>query len=73
MLSLAYAGPACCEGEYDVLINLYFGEASANLFDWAMTHVEAHLPFTDRLALAFVWRVTDSGTESLSFGVDFEW
>ncbi|MCK5827638.1 hypothetical protein KAH43_03850 [Candidatus Bipolaricaulota bacterium] len=73
MFSIAYAGPACCEGEYNFLVNVYFDEDSTSLFDWAMTHVETMLPYGESLAFTFGMEVTADGLEYLGFGFEITW
>ncbi len=71
MFSIAYAGPACCVGEYNFLVNVYFDEDSTSLFDWAMTHVETMLPFGD--SFTFGMEVTPDGLDHLGFGFEVSW
>jgi hypothetical protein len=73
MFSIAYAGPACCVGEYNFLANVYFDMNSTSLFDWAMTHMEAMMPFGDSLAFTFGMEVTQTGLEYLGFGFEVVW
>ncbi len=73
MFSIAYAGPACCVGEYNFLANIYFDTDSTSLFDWAMTHIETMMPFGDSLAFTFGMEVTQTGLEYLGFGFAVTW
>jgi hypothetical protein len=73
MFSIAYAGPACCAGEYNFLANVYFDHNSTSLFDWAMTHIEAMMPFGESLVFTFGMEVTQTGLEYLSFGFEARW
>ena len=73
MFSIAYAGPACCEGEYNFLANVYFSEDSTSLFDWAMTHIETMLPYGESLAFKFGMEATQTGLEYLGFGFEIAW
>lgn len=73
MFSIAYAGAGCCEGEYNFLANVYFDEESTSLFDWAMTHIEATIPFGNSLALTLEMEVTQTGSDYLGFGFEATW
>lgn len=73
IFSISYAGPACCVGETNFLANVYFNDASTSLFDWAMTHVEAMMPFGDSLRFTFGMEVTQTGLEYLGFGFEVIW
>ena len=73
MFSIAYAGPACCVGECNFLANVYFDTASTSLFDWAMTHIEAMIPYGDSLAFTFGMEVAQTGLEYLGFGLEVTW
>lgn len=73
MFSIAVAGPACCTGEYNFLANVYFSENAANLFDWAMIHVEAMLPVSDVLTFTFGIEVTEDDLDNLTLGFGVTW
>ena len=73
MFSIAYAGPACCEGEYTFIANTYFSEDSTSLFDWAMIYVEAMIPYGDSLAFTLGIEVAETGLEYLGFGFEVTW
>jgi hypothetical protein len=73
MLSIAYGGDACCEGEFTFLLNVYFDEASASLFDWAMTYARVHITMGEQLGFTFAMKATEAGAEYIAFGMDFSW
>ncbi len=73
MFSIAFAGPACCVGEYNFLANVYFSEDSTSLFDWAMMHVETMLPFGDSLAFTLCIEVSEDGFDHFGFGFEVTW
>ena len=73
MFSIAYAGPVCCTGQHTFLANVYFDETSTSLFDWAMTHIEARMPFADSLSFTLGMEVTDDGLDYLGFGFEVTW
>ena len=73
MLSIAYGGDACCEGEFTFLLNVYFDEDSASLFDWAMTYARVHIPMGEQLGFTFALKATELGAETIAFGIDFSW
>jgi hypothetical protein len=73
MFSIAYRGDGCCGGEFTFLANVYFDEASASLFDWAMTHVEAAIPLADAFTFTLGMEMRPPGVDSLTFGFHLDW
>jgi hypothetical protein len=73
MLSIAYRGDGCCGQELTFLANVYFDEASTDLFDWAMTHVEATIPFAEALSFTLGMEMHTAGVSSLAFGFHLDW
>jgi len=73
MLSIAYRGEGCCGQELTFLANSYFDEASTGLFDWAMTHVEAKVPFGAGFSVTLGMELRPAGVDSLTFGFHIDW
>jgi hypothetical protein len=73
LLSIAYRGAGCCGETTSFLVDVYFDEASSGLFDWAMTYVEATIPFADALSFTLRMELRPAGVDSLAFGVEVRW
>lgn len=73
MLSIAYRGEGCCGGDLTFLLNVYFDDASASLFDWAMTHVEAAVPLAEGFTFTLGMETIPAGVDSLTFGFHVDW
>ena len=72
LLSIAYAGGGCCGRDMAFLANVYFDEASTGLFDWAMTYVEAEIPFAEALSFTLGTEIR-AGAHSFTFGFHVAW
>ena len=73
MFSIAYTGDGCCGGDLTFLANVYFSEFSSSLFDWAMTHVEAAIPFGAGFSFTLGMEIRPTGIDSLAFGFHIDW
>ncbi|MFC2108038.1 hypothetical protein ACFLS5_01080 [Candidatus Bipolaricaulota bacterium] len=73
MLSIAYRGDGCCGQELTFLANAYFDEGSSGLFDWAMTHIEAEIPFGAGFSFTLGMEMHSAGVDSLAFGFHVDW
>ena len=73
LFSIAYRGDGCCGGDMMFLLNVYFDDASASLFDWAMTHVEAAIPLADAFSFTLAMEAIPAGIDSLTFGFHVDW
>ena len=73
LLSIAYAGEGCCGSPLSVLVNTYFGESSANLFDVGMVHAEASIPLAESLTFTLSADFEYPSIWSLSFSFDIAW
>jgi len=73
MFSIAYRGDGCCSGDLTFLLNVYFDQASASLFDWAMTHVEAGIPLAEAFMFTLGMQARPAGVDSLTFGFHLDW
>jgi hypothetical protein len=73
LLSIAYSGEGCCGSPLSVLVNTYFGESSANLFDVGMVHAEASIPLAESLTFTLSADFEYPSIWSLSFSFDIAW
>jgi len=73
MFSIAYRGQGCCGGDLAFLLDVYFDDASASLFDWALTHVEAEVPLADAFTFTLGMEAIPAGVDSLTFGFHLSW
>jgi len=73
LLSVAGTGDSCCGEPFSFLANIYFDQASTNLFDWGMLHVEASIPLTAQVGITLGIETKPSSAEYIAFGVGIRW
>ena len=73
LFSILYFDNSCCGGNLSFLLNVYFDEASASLFDWAMTRIEVSLPVAEAFAFTLAMEIIPASVDDLTFGFHIDW
>ena len=75
MLSVVYGDvDECCGGDVTVIANAYFDDTASSLFEVAMFHIEATIPYGEALWFTFGLEAKPaSGVDWMKFGFGVSW
>jgi len=74
LLSVVYGDiDDCCGGAFTVIANAYFDDTASSLFEVAMFHIEATMPYSENLWFTFGLEATPTGVDWMKFGFGVNW
>ncbi|MFC2100039.1 hypothetical protein ACFLSF_04335 [Candidatus Bipolaricaulota bacterium] len=74
LLSVVYGDiDNCCGGEFTVIANAYFDDTASSLFEVALFHLEATIPYGKDLWFTFGLEAKPTGIDWMKFGFGVNW
>lgn len=74
LLSVVYGDvDDCCGGEMGVIANAYFDNTASSLFEVALFHLEATIPYGESLWSSFGLHVVPTGNDWMKFEFGVSW
>ena len=74
MLSVVYGDvDECCGGDVTVIANAYFDDTASSLFEVAMFHIEATIPYGEDLWFTFGLEAKPTGVDWMKFSFGVSW